>query len=540
MPLDKQEVLENLFLRAHQAMSQRQPDQARKLLDTAIKIDCSQAKLWHLLADTRMATGGIADSISTLKSALRNHEFSAADRISLQIHLATKYVKSDELGAATECLDQNAITELGEPTLAARAGFLLAICEEHSAALKTFESALKSDPNNPELIFNTAAAHRSMGNLEKSEALYDQLLNLSPESYPAYWLRSSLRKQTEDRNHVAQLEKLAAQDKTPTEGKVHLYFSLAKELEDLKQFRKSFSALEKGATLKKKSLEYDVTQDLAAINTIRSTYDAHTITQKTDSENSNGEGIIFILGMPRTGSTLVDRILSSHETVDSAGEPDTFAQIFYRSAMELTGVRDLSSESQMRTIKNSSSMDFEKIGRIYQEKLTLRAKQKNSQHIIDKNPSNFLYLGAIKLALPQAKIIHIRRNPLDTCYAIYKTLFKKGHPYSYDLEDLAAYYGAYDQLMNHWSTVFDHGYYELTYEDLVTQPTETSQKLMQYCGLGWSEKCLDFHQNDQKGTATASAAQVRRPIYINSLNLWGNYAQELTGLSNSLKEKGVI
>ncbi|SHF56936.1 Tetratricopeptide repeat-containing protein [Microbulbifer donghaiensis] len=537
---DQPVVVEKLFQSAHRAMSQNQPLVARHHLEQALAIDSKQAKIWHLLADSHLATQDLAGGISILETALCRHNFTPVERISLQIHLASLYIRADDLGAASQCIDLKAVINLKNPTLAARAGYLLAICEEHSAALAAFETALPLQPKDTELLFNTASTNRAMGNLETAESMYNRALKLAPDNYPAYWLRSTLRKQTEESNHIPELEVLASASATPAEGKVHLYYALAKELEDLKLYEESFSALIKGAELKKNSLGYSVEPDLIAVEEIRKTYSPDTIADKVNSSNQNGEGLIFILGMPRTGSTLVDRILSSNEQVDSAGEPDTFAQIFYRAAMQTARIRDFISDSQLRAIRGSIQLDFEKIGQDYQQKLTSRAKQKNSRYIIDKNPSNFLYLGAIKLALPHAKIIHIKRNPMDTCYAIFKTLFKNGHPYSYDLHDLAAYYSAYDQLMNHWKSIFGAGYFELNYEDLVTTPVETSKALMQYCDLNWSENCLEFHKNRVKGTATASAAQVRQPIYRNSLELWKNCEKGLTPLRSLLKEKGLI
>lgn len=540
MSQDQLASVEKLFQDAHKAMSQKRPIEARQHLEQALKAGTKQARIWHLLADTYLATHGLASSISVLESAVADIGLAPADRVSLQIHLASTYIKADNLGAAAKGIDLDAVFELMNPTLTARAGYLLAICEEHRAALTAFELALTLQPDNAELLFNTAAAHRSMGNLETAEALYDKVLQRAPNSYPAYWLRSSLKKQTEENNHVAELREIVSLTSTPDEGKIHLYFSLAKELEDLGKFNESFSALKKGATLKKSASKYNVEPDLRAIEQIRNTYSVDTISRNINANNVNGKGVIFILGMPRTGSTLVDRILSSNDTVDSAGEPDTFAQIFYREAMQAAGVQDFSSPSQLKTIQQSISLDFEKIGQTYQEKLTLRAKQKNSVYIIDKNPSNFLYLGAIRLALPRAKIIHIKRNPMDTCYAIFKTLFKNAHPYSYDLTDLAAYYCAYDQLMRHWKYIFGSYYFELSYEDLVTAPTNTSKDLMHYCGLEWSGNCLKFHKNREKGTATASAAQVRQPIYSSSLELWKNYEVDLAPLRDLLAEKGLI
>lgn len=537
MSRNQRETIENLFQNANRLMSEQRPIEARQHLEKAVKLNPNQARIWHLLADTHLVKNDVERGISSLELALTQSGFSIEERVSLQVHLASTYIKTGDLGSASQSIDVDTARKLKNPMLAARVGYLLAICEEHAAALTTFETALELDPSNPELLFNAAAAHRSMGNLETAEYLYDQVLSLAPDSYPAYWLRSSLRRQTADSNHTRKLKELAENNNIPTEGKIHLLFSLAKELEDLTQYKDSFSALEKGAALKKKSIGYNVSSDIRAIEKIQHTYNQSAVKERRNTENTNGENVIFILGMPRTGSTLVDRILSTHANVDSVGEPDTFAQIFYRSSMQAAHVNRLNNTEQLKAIQHSINLDFKKIGKAYQEKLSLRARQKNSLYIIDKNPSNFLYLGAIRLALPRAKIIHIKRNPMDSCYAIFKTLFKNGHPYSYDQTDLARYYSAYINLMDHWNSVFENEYFELIYENLTNKPEETSRELMAYCGLNWSEECLTFYENRRKGTATASAAQVRQPIYSSSIGLWKNYEKELSPLRKALSGK---
>ncbi|WP_237057984.1 tetratricopeptide repeat-containing sulfotransferase family protein [Microbulbifer sediminum] len=541
MPKSSQNQTDQLFIEARQAISQGRPRAAIEYAQKAISIDHRQSRLWHLLADAISISKGPAAGITILESALQDHQdIPNADRASLQIHLASSYLKTSDLGSAATSIDLDLVTALDDPKLAARAGYLLALCEEHSGALRAFECALAKDKENPELLFNAAAAHRSMGNLKAAEKLYDQVIKRAPDSYPAYWLRSSLRKQTPGNNHIAALQRELAKDSTSVEGRTHLNFALAKEQEDLGNYNESFAALSSGARLRKSESQYNVEGDIQAIDTIRRSYSAELLSQAPGEENRAGEGIIFILGMPRTGSTLVDRILSSDGAVDSAGEPDTFAQLFYRDAMQAAGIRILNAETQLKAIEKSTEIDFAKLGINYQEMLSRRAKHKKSQYIIDKNPSNFLYLGAIKLALPGAKIIHIQRNPMDTCYAIFKTLFKSAHPYSYDLADLAEYYSAYDSLMKHWRSTIGNGFLEVRYEDLVQAPEATSRVLMEYCGLEWRESCLQFHSNKEKGTATASAAQVRRPIYADSVQLWERYASQLEPLKVILERKGLL
>ncbi|WP_346839036.1 sulfotransferase [Microbulbifer sp. SAOS-129_SWC] len=527
---------ESYYQQARIALSQSQPQTARRLLQSGLSADSKHRNSWHLLADTHAAEGNLEQAIHTLEDAEQHFSGDADATLALQIHKASNLVKTGDPAAAASSITTDDFAAVKDWKLIARAGYLFAICEEHKKSLDAFNLALNSNDSDPDLLFNAAAANRSMGNLQSAEKLYEKVIGLSAHFYPVYTLRSGLRKQTEDNNHIAQLTALAQAADVSNEGKIHINYALAKELEDIKHYRESFSALKRGAELKKQSINYSVEPDLAAIDTIANTFTEHS-TRKVSREEDQGQGIIFILGMPRTGSTLVDRILSAIDSVDSAGEPDTFAQLFYRAAFQASRNATGAPGNQIEAIKNSLRINFAELGRQYQEKLANRAKIKNAKTIIDKNPSNYLHIGAILLALPKAKIVHVQRDPMDSCYAIYKTLFKNAHPYSYDLNDLGRYYCAYRKLMNHWKDTFPEQIHEVSYEALTRNPEKEARELVDFCQLSWDDNCLNFYANKTKGTATASAAQVRQPIYTSSVGSWNHYTNELEPLRKIIQGK---
>jgi hypothetical protein len=249
--------------------------------------------------------------------------------------------------------------------------------------------------------------------------------------------------------------------------------------------------------------------------------------EKIESSN-NPEVPIFILGLPRSGTTLVEQVLSSHSKIASLGEVSSFAFSLIHSVGQNIGKMDL--------IRKSTAIDMQRLGERYIH--AIKGHGENAQYLIDKTPLNFLYIGLIKKALPQARIIHLSRHPLDSCFAMFKTLFRMGYPFSYSLDDLAQYYVAYHQLMAHWQSLFKEDLFDLSYQSLVESPEPQIKKILDYCHLEWQPKVMEFHKNDS-ASATASAAQIRQPIYKSSVEKWCHYETQLSPLKSLLESRGI-
>jgi hypothetical protein len=259
---------------------------------------------------------------------------------------------------------------------------------------------------------------------------------------------------------------------------------------------------------------------------IRCVFDAASLARPAAS--CGRPGPIFVLGLPRSGTTLVDRILSSHEAVESLGEINDFALSLMRLAGQAGGKGEL--------IRRSAGLDPHALGEAYLD--SIAGYGATRALTIDKTPVNFLYIGLILRALPQAKIVHLRRHPMASGYALYKTLFRMGCPFSYDLSDLAAYQAAYLQLMDHWRTVAPGRILDVDYESLVSDQEAVSRRIIAHCELDWRDECLRFHENASPA-ATASAAQVRRPLYASSIDQWRRYRRQLQPLADGLAACGV-
>lgn len=532
-----------LYRSALSFFQRKQFTQAIAAAEQALQLDPQLTNGWRLLADSNAAQGQLDRAIECLFRAQQSADAHSSRWVSVCLHLAEMLLRAGRHGEARQQLDQLPLADIEHVQPLSQAAYLYSLCEAHGESRELFERALKLSPDNPQLLFNCAAANRAMGDLTRAEAQYDQLIAMRPDDFEAYKNRSDLRRQTAERNHIAELQRVSTQPNLPALGASQLKFALAKEFEDLRDYGNSFAALTAACSLRRSGIRYSVEQDLQRLAEIAAAYSEEFIqrcrkTHAAHLDSERGEGIIFILGMPRTGTTLVDRILCAADGVFSAGEPGTFAREL--TAMVQSGGAEATAVSAPADfVRRSRQVDFAKLGRRYQRELRSRPGSENARVIIDKNPMNYLYIGLIRLALPRARIVHLRRNAMDSCYAILKTQFRNAYPFSYDQSELGRYYLGYRRLMDHWQRSLPDAIFDLHYERLVEDLAGESRRLFDYCGLTWTESVLDFHRQDKQGTATASAAQVRQPVYRSSVGKWKNYREQLQPLAEILQQGGI-
>jgi tetratricopeptide (TPR) repeat protein len=443
-----------------------------------------------------------------------------------QCRLIECLIYCSEMALAIKTIDNLAQDYNDDATKLAKIAELYLHAGQHQKVAKTHKRALELQPQNPAFMYNLAAALINTGEIEQSKTLLDKLINIAPHDFDAYSMRSGLAKASKEHNHSQELKQLLQQNNTNSKATIALGFALAKELEDLGDYQQSWHYLAKANAARRKQMRYQVSNDINAIDTIIKTTNQQNL-NKNETAN-NKQNPIFILGLPRSGSTLTDRMLSSHPQVASLGEHNAFAFALMHCVGEHQGKKQL--------IEKSLKVNFDCLADKYSQ--ATQGYGFKQALLIDKTPLNFLYLGLIKKAFPQAKIIHIYRHPMDACYAIYKTLFRMGYPFSYDLEDLGRYFIAYTKLMKHWQRTFKDSFYPLKYEDLVNNPENTAKNLLDYCQLKWNPKVLAMHKNTAP-TATASAVQVRQGIYTSSVHKWKNYAQQLQPLKTQLEQAGI-
>jgi tetratricopeptide (TPR) repeat protein len=364
-----------------------------------------------------------------------------------------------------------------------------------------------------------------MGRLDEAEAMLDALIAQRPSDYDAYYNRATLRRQTADRNHIPALEAALA---SIGEGKAPpaLSYALAKEYEDLGEPERAFDHFERGAAARRRVLSYDVEADITAMREITQHFGPSFFAAY--AEGFTDEAPIFVVGLPRSGTTLVDRILSRHPLVESRGELNDLPLAVMRAAGR--------TEDKTQRIAATAAAEMSALGQSYVR--SVRGGGADRPVFVDKTPLNFLYLGIIARALPNAKIVHLTRHPMASGYAMLKTLFRMGYPFSYAQDDIARYQAGYLGLMRHWRQHLGSRVLDVRYEDLIEHQERETRRLLAHCNLHWDSACLTFHEGASP-SATASAAQVRRPIYRDSLDQWRGIAHRLDPLAARLEAAGV-
>lgn len=365
------------------------------------------------------------------------------------------------------------------------------------------------------------------GNLDESERLAEECVARAPEHYRAHGQLARLRRQTAERNHVTRLQDLLERERSPAH-RATLYFALFKELDDLQRHDEAWRALSAGCVEKRALLDYRVPDEIAAFDTLHRWQPTHPAGGSKWA--SDGAQPIFIIGLPRTGTTLLERILGGHPDVQNAGELDDMPS-------QLRWCCDRFSKYHLDPdlFRAAERIDFAQLGRRYLQHTQWRACGK--QRYTDKLPMNFLHVGFIAEALPQAPILHMVRDPMDSCFSNLKELFADAYPYSYRFDELAGHYGRYRRLMAHWHQRYPGRILDVSYEKLVTNPEMQALRVLQFCGLSWAPKCVEVASN-QAPVSTASSVQVRENIHRERVQNWRKYADKLQPLRDRLKADG--
>jgi tetratricopeptide (TPR) repeat protein len=406
----------------------------------------------------------------------------------------------------------------------------------HEQAVDCFARAVELSPGRAGLHFNHAASLKFLGRFAEAEAAYEACLRCDPHFWRAHSALAATRRQTPERNHVARLERLLARGPLDPDAELHLRHALARELEDLERDDEAFAHLLAGNARKHAATGYRFERDRSLFDAVTRLF-PEVLPGPADADLTRhviSRAPIFVVGMPRTGTTLVERILASHPLIASAGESQNFGVLLKRACR--TPSRQVLDEA---TLEQSLRVDLQALGRDYVERT--RPAGRAQPRFVDKMPLNFFYLGHIARALPAASIVVLRRHPLDTGLSNFRQLFATGfsyYEYACDLRDIGRYYAQFDRLIAHWRATLPGRVHEVQYEALVADQRGETGRLLAHCRLPWEEACLHF-ENSEHAVATASAVQVRQPLYASSVGRWRRFERQLQPLSEELLAAGV-
>ena len=367
---------------------------------------------------------------------------------------------------------------------------------------------------------------KTVGLHEDAVAVYRKCIQLHPDFAEAYWSLANLKTFRFENVEVSAMESLLENDDLSAESIVQLRNALGLHYEARQDYDRAFDFFERGNELRRQSERYDPVDTEDLNDRLIDVFNTEFLAQHEGSGDPD-QGPIFIVGLPRSGSTLIEQILASHSQVEGTHELIDLSRIT-QIILRKFQVR----EPFPKSLLDLDTEDFAKLGALYVSRT--RKYRTGRAHFVDKNPNNFIYVGFLKLVLPNARIIDARRHPLDSCLGSYKQLFAKGQPFSYDMYELGEYYLQYRRLMKHWQDLLPGFVLEIHYEDIVANLEQEVARILDHCGLAWEEGCLRFHETE-RAVKTASSEQVRRPIYSSSVNLWRNYESRLGELIEILE-----
>ena len=515
------------YLDLQKAMSQVQKGnlgEAEKIYRSILSDDPNNVDALRLLALLASRTGAIDQAINMLENCVKI----APDYALAWENLAKLYRQKDDpdsLQKAANCFSK--ATEL-RPDWAegwAGLGTMQTRSSQHEEGIISYKKSIELKTNQPRVHLSLGHVYKTTGNQEECINSYKDAINYDENFGEAYWSLANLKTYKFNTREIDQMEKRVDLPEVPEREKVHFLFSLGKAFEDAGNYDKSFNYYKKGNDLNRGRTTYDPKAIEALSDRLKLFFTKDKFEEHKPSGCNSGAPI-FIVGLPRSGSTLVEQILASHSNVEGTMELPNIMNI----------ARKLGNSSKDRTaypeiIETLQDSDLTLLGQAFVNETEFLRTGK--PHFIDKMPNNFSHIGLLKLILPNAKVIDARRNPMDTCFSCYKQLFARGQAFTYDLSEIARYYVNYVNLMDHWNKVLPGYVFKIQHEALLQDQEGITRDLLEFCELDFESSTLEFYKTE-RAVKTASSEQVRQPINTKGLNQWKNFESHLNDLKHYL------
>jgi tetratricopeptide (TPR) repeat protein len=399
---------------------------------------------------------------------------------------------------------------------------------EYDRAIADFATVLAKYPRNAKIWLAYGHTLRTAGRRDESIAAYRRSLELAPSLGEAYWSLANLKTFRFGEDDIAAMRTQLLRDDLGFEDRVHFNFALGKAFEDLKDYAPSFEQYSAGNAVRRANLRYDPDDTRRFVERSKAVFTREFFDARA-GQGCPDDAPIFVIGMPRSGSTLVEQILSSHSRVEGTMELQDMAQLA-RSMVDdpANQPRQLFPE----VVQAAGAATLLRLGERYIAQTRIHRKA-GTPYFIDKMPNNWMHAGLIHLILPNAKIIDTRRYPMSGCFSNFKQLYARGHQFSYSLEDIARYYLDYVDLMAHFDAVLPGRIHRVVYERMVDDTEDEVRRLLEYCGLPFEDACLKFYETE-RAVRTPSSEQVRQPIFREGVEQWKNYEPWLGPLATAL------
>jgi tetratricopeptide (TPR) repeat protein len=504
---------------AHEKAGER--DKAETIYRDILKQDPEHVEASRLLAGIAAEYEQYREAIVFLRRAIEL----APDYSRAWVDLANVQRKMEEYDDAIATAEK--VIELGpdKPEAHLLLASVLGFADRHNEAIAAYEKVLQLAPGKTGALCSMAHHLKTIGKRDDAIARYRECIATRNGHAEAYWSLANLKTFRFEDSEVQAMHAQLASDDLDSLSRAQVHNALGLEYEGRKDYDKAFENFEKCNLLQRQAESYDPVETEATTDRIIALFDAAFLGR--GSETDVDPSPIFVVGLPRSGSTLIEQILASHSSVEGTHELNDLSRVV--RAMGRGAGRQLRFPDTVKGLKPSG---WARMGRKYIE--STDKHRSGGPYFIDKNPNNFVFAGLIRMAMPNAKIINARRHPLDSCFGSYKQLFASGQPFTYDLTELGEYYLQYQRIMDHWHTVMPGFVLDVHYEQVVGDLEGEVRRILDFCGLPFEESCLRFHETE-RAVKTASSEQVRQPIYSTSVNLWRNYEDHLDTLVQILR-----
>jgi Tfp pilus assembly protein PilF len=494
---------------------------------SVLKIDQNTPQAHYLMARVTIETGQLDIALTSLETAVELDSLVSE----YWAFLALVYSLIGNMVKAGTAVEKAQRIGSEQADILRPIAHVLTVLGHFKDAAKNLRKAVKNSPNDAIYHHSLGVCLLEIGDYRGAKQYFQNAVDLDSNDAKSRWMLSSLVS-AKDNKMAEQITSLMKNTEKQPRAHAYLGYAAGKLFEDTQCWNKAFYAYQQGAIGKRSIVNYNSYQAKKTFEAIKEVCTRNWLKASINEFNDNdGTNPIFIIGQPRTGSTLVDRIISSHSLVHSAGEPVQLAMSLRANAAVRTK-EFISAE----LIQKSEYITGQELAESYLSGLDVI--KGNTPYFIDKFPMNFMLIGFIVKAFPNAKIIHVKRSPADTCFAVYKQLFGDIYPHSYDQSEMAEHYVLYHDLMKYWHTIMPGKIFDISYEDIVADNNSQARKLIKHIGLDWEDNCDSFEYN-HSAVVTASAAQVREKIHNRSVGRWKNYEEQLAPTLDILMSAGI-